>query len=311
MSDYDEFMDDDEDELDLIELVSADAKSANQYLVFEGSTGEIYGINVSKVRELLPFKEIDLVPNKDADAIIRATADIRNEMTTIINFDEWFGNEVLDDSQYELIILAGFGGRTIGIMIKSVEYIVNVDAANMHQSQSNSSKTNFIAKIKLNAQDRLCTIFDCDKMLLDIFGRLTEPASDAFTAWKTRPESNKAILFADDSKFVRRMVGDLFDKLHVNAHILQNGRELLDELLSMPPEQVGLIITDLEMPVLDGTSLIKEIRSLPQYKQVKIIIHSNMSNDIMSDTLKQIGATEVIGKIDMARLSVCIRNHFR
>ena len=301
----------DDDELDLLALVSADSNSTNQYLVFVGSDEEIYAINVSKVRELLVFKDLHKIKNTKSNTLIRATADIRENMTSIMNFDEWFGNEILDDSKYELIILAGFGGYDFGIMIKRVEYIMNINSSSMQDSSTSDPKTNFIAKIKLNGEDRLCTIFDCDKMLLDVFDESNKKSEADNIQSEATMNRDKYIFFADDSKFVRKMVSSLFHKLELKSKIFDDGKQLLDEILNTKPESIGLIITDLEMPVMDGNTLIKKIKELNIYDNINIIVHTNMSNNIMNDTLIKQGACSVIGKIDMLKLSDSIKKYFK
>lgn len=308
--DYDAYMDDDDDDIDLMEIVSADFKISNQYLIFEGSSGDVFGISVTKVRELISIRELTMLQSNNDDSIVRATADIRDEMTTIINFDEWFGNTITEEDQYELVILTGFGGKNIGIMIKSVEYIVNIDPSNMYESYSNRDRTNFVAKIKLNNQDRLCTIFDCDKMLLDTF-ELHETVWGENVSVMTAASQEKTLLFADDSRLVQQLAAGLFEKLQVKAMIFKDGKELLDTLKSMPPEDVGLIVTDLEMPMMDGFTLIDEVRELTEYDGVAIVIHSNIGNDVRVEPLRDKGVADVISKIDMNLLAESIKKHFR
>ena len=298
----------DDDELDLLELVSADTNITNQYLVFIGSDDEAYAMNVSKIRELLVYKDLDVVKKNKKNSLIRAAADIRGNMVSIINFDEWFENKVLSDEMYELIILAGFGGRNFGIMIKSVEYIVNINSSNMQDSSSSDSKTNFVAKIKLNGNDTLCTIFDGDKMLLDVFDMQSKELSIENVNVTMENNIDKYVLFADDSKFIRTMVSSLFEKMNLKALIFDDGEQLYNKLISMNPEDIGLIITDLEMPIMDGNTLIKKIRELNIYDHIDILVHTNMSNDIMKENLLKIGANDVIGKIDMLKLSESVKN---
>lgn len=302
---------DDDDELDLLALVSADTNSSNQYLIFIGSDDETYGINVSKVKELLVYKDLQKVTNNDQDNNIVATAYIRGDMTTIINFDKWYGNNILEDEEYELIILAGFGGYNLGIIIKSVEYIMNISSSNMQDNSENNPKTNFIAKIKLNGKERLCTIFDGDRMLMDIFEDPNKKTEIDRLESDDNMDKNKFVLFADDSKFVRKMVKSLFDKLELKSKIFDDGKQLLDELKTMNIDEIGLIITDLEMPVMDGHSLMKHIKKLNTYNNINIIVHTNMSNNIMKETLTRLGANDVIGKIDMLKLSDGIKKYFK
>ena len=303
-TDYDDI----DDELDLLELVSVDTKSSDQYLIFIGSNDEVYAINVSKVRELMVYKDLNMVKNNQKDSLIIANADIRSDMIALINFDKWFGNDVLEDKDYELIILAGFGGKEFGIIIKSVEYIVNITANSIHNHSVNNANTNFIAKIKLNNTQRLCTIFDCDKMLLDIFDDINTTKDISNIAIEN---NGKYILFADDSKYIRGLVSTLLKSMNLKSKIFENGAELLEELKQMEVSQIGLIITDLEMPKMDGTILIKEIRSLEVFNSINIIVHTNMSNDILKSSLLNIGASEIVDKIDIPILSQSIKRYYK
>lgn len=298
------------DDIDLFELIYADSSSTNQYLIFEGSNSEIYAMNVSKIVEILTYKDLNMVKNQDS-SIIRGTAKIRDEIATIINFDEWFENEVLPDEEYEYIIFAGFGGHNLGIMIKNVEYLVTIDSSNMKDNSMNNPKTNFISEIKLHNENKLCTIFDCDKLLLDTFKDIAHQNEISGINLDTKVSSQQVVLFADDSSYIRKMVSSLFDKLGVKGYIFENGQDLLNKLTTMNPEDVALIVTDLEMPVMDGFNLIRSINEIDRFDAINIIVHTNMSNFITSNSLIELGVDEVINKIDMEALAKAIVKYFK
>ena len=236
------------------------------------------------------------------NGLIIGVADIRGNMTTLINFDRWFGNEVLDDTAYELVILANYGGHRIGLVVKSVEYIVNIPADTMVDNSSNNEKTSFVTKVQVGSQKVICTIFDSDKMLLDVF-----PTVDVKAMQDTKSvqsvQNDKIVLFADDSKFVRKMAEELFSTMNIKYKLYDNGQLLLDDLQNIPKEDISLFITDLEMPVLGGREVINSIRSENKYDDINIIVHTNMSNDTMEDDLLNRGAQQIIGKINMLALS--------
>ena len=308
MKDYEENIeksieedDDDDEELDLVALVSANANDTSQYLVFEGSDGQFYAKNVSKIEELLVYKDIDIARNHN-DSLIIGTADIRGNMTTIIRFDDWFGNEVLPDEEYELIMLAHYGGHRMGIVVKRVEYIVNIPADAMIDNSDNDEKTSFIAKVQIAQKEQMCIIFDSDKLLLDVFDSIDSKAVEVTNSLE-KVHSDKMVLFADDSKFIRKMAESLFLKMGLKYKMYENGQLLLDDLTNIPTEEITLFITDLEMPVLGGREVIKYIRADKQYDSINIIVHTNMSNDNMGDSLISAGAQEIIGKVNMLALS--------
>jgi two-component system chemotaxis response regulator CheV len=298
-------IEDDEDELDIVKLVSTNANDTSQYLIFEGSNGEYYAKNVSKIEELLVYKDLNLVKNP-GNGLIVGTADIRGNMTTIINFDKWYGNEVLGNDDYELIILAHYGGHRMGIVVKRVEYIVNIPAETMVDNSENNEKSSFITKIAIGGKDRLCTIFDSDKLLLDVFDKIDTQRVSHVKEVKPIVKTNRKIIFADDSRFIRKMVQDLFDSLNVSYEIYDNGKTLIDGIKEIPVDEIGLFITDLEMPVMGGRDVMRLIRENKNYNHIKIIVHTNMSNDNMEDELLKAGANAIIAKVNMLKLSESI-----
>jgi len=300
-----------EDELDLVKLVSTSANDANQYVVFSGSNGELYAKNVSKLEELLVYKDLKIAKNSDDESLIIGTADIRGRMTTLVNFDEWMGNEVLEDEAYELVVLASYGGHRFGMIIQSVENIVTIEAEEMTDNSNDNPKSTFITKLNMRGQERLCTIFDSDKMLLDIFDRINHDSADALARIKSVKNADKKILFCDDSRFVRKMVEDLFIKLGVKYEIYDDGKDLFEDLPNLDTDDIGLFITDLEMPGMGGRDLMQHIRADEQYEDIHIIVHTNMANDAMESGLKDQGANAVIGKINMLQLGEAIKEHIR
>ncbi len=300
-------IDEDDDELDLLALVSANANDTSQYLVFEGSDGQFYAKNVSKIEELLVYKDVEIARNKN-DSLIIGTADIRGNMTTIIRFDEWFGNEVLSDEEYELIILAHYGGHRLGIVVKRVEFIVNIPPETMNDNSENDEKTTFITKVTIGQKKEMCLIFDSDKMLLDIFDTIDTKVMED-TKKIQEVNNDKLVLFADDSRFIRKMAESLFNKMGLKHKMYENGQLLLEDLQYISPEEITLFITDLEMPVLGGRDVIDGIRKEKKFDEINIIVHTNMSNDTMANSLIQAGAQEIIGKVNMLALSEAIKKY--
>jgi len=299
------------EDIDLLELIMNNSNASNQYLVFNGSNDECYAINVSKVVEIMPYKNLEMVKNGSGDSLIQGTAQIRDNNATIINFDEWFGNKVLADSEYEYIILVDFGGHTLGIMIPSVEYIVNIDSSNMKDNSKNNPKTNFISKVKIKQEEKLCTIFDCDKLLADLFQNTYEKNDLEKIENNCNIQSDKTIFFADDSRFIRKMVQSLFEKFNLKYKLFENGQDLLDKLKQTKVDDIALIITDIEMPVLDGLTLLKEIKKLEIYDDINKIVHTNLSSFIIEESLYDLGTCKIIGKIDMRKLSSGISEYIK
>jgi len=305
-----QYDDNDGDELDLIKLVSTNANDTSQYLIFLGSDEQYYAKNVSKIEELLVYKELKLVKNTE-DGLIVGTADIRGNMTTIVNFDRWYGNKVLDDNEYELVILAHYGGHRIGIVVKRVEYIVNIPADTMVDNSENNEKTSFITNVLVSGKEQLCLIFDSDKFLLDVFDKIDSKRISDTNHLKIQTQTDKKVYFADDSRFVRKMVDELFKKLGLELEMFENGQLMVDALEHEKAENIALFITDLEMPVLGGRDVMRYIKKRSDFDDIKLIVHTNMSNDNMEKTLMDNGADEIIGKVNMLKLGDAINRLIR
>jgi len=295
----------DDDELDLVKLVSTDANDSNQYLLFLGSNNQYYAKNVSKIEELLVYKDLDIAYNND-DSYILGTANIRDKMTSIVNFDKWIGNEILSDDQYELVIITSYGGRRFALVVKEVEYIVTINSTNMTSNSENNSKASFISKVNINGEEKLCTIFDSDMLLLDVFDNIGKQGN--IKGIKRKNTTDKLILFADDSRFVRKIVENFFIQLKYNYRIYNDGQELIDDLESLSPLEIGLFITDLEMPQANGREVIEFIRKNNIYDDINILVHTNMANDVMKEELVGKDISQVIDKIDMLLLSQAIED---
>ena len=300
-----------ENELDLIKLVSTDANNSNQYLLFLGSDNQYYAQNVAKIEELLVFKDLDIIRNHDKDNVIFGTANIRGKSTTIIFFDQWMESEILSDELYELVILSSYGGKRFAMVVKKVEDIVSIDANNMVNNSSDNLKSSFVSHIKVNGLERMCTIFDGDMLLMNVFNDSIQKNLSTIENMKTNIKSDKIILFADDSHFIRKMVEKLFIQLGFSYKIFDDGEGLINRIQSMKKNDIALVITDLELPKAGGKEVIDFMRNDEKFDDINIIVHTNMSNSIMDDALSFDNVSKVIRKVDMLTLTKAINRYMK
>jgi len=300
----------DEDEIDLVKLVSTNANDANQYLLFLGSDGQYYAKNVSKIEELVIFKDLQILKNNDHNLVI-GTADVRGEMLPLVNFDRWIGGEVLTDKEYELVIIVSFGGYKFGLVVKEVEYITTIEPSNMQDSSSGNLKSTFISKVMVGKKEVLCTIVDSDKIILDVFGDKKEKISIDLDSLRETIESDKTVFFADDSSLVRNLIHKTCTKLGVKHQIYDNGKKLLYELHKTDKDEIGLIVTDIEMPVMNGKEVLTILRGNEKYNDINILVFTNMSNSVMEEELLKTGATKVVTKIDIQALAKTITQYMK
>lgn len=293
-------MNEDYDELDLVELVSSNANENTHYLVFVGSDNQYYAKNVSKIEELLVYKDLQIAKNNNESLII-GTADIRSHMTSLFYFDEWIGNKVLEESEYELVIVAKYAEHRFGIIVKKVEYIVNIPAGNMQNNQNSDEKAPYIAKVRIGNEMKMCLLVDSDKMLADVFSCMSKKSSQALLAVE-KITSEKRVLIADDSRYMQGVLEELMQNLGLKYKIFGDGKQLVDDLNKEDIDNIALIITDLEMPVLSGRGILEYIKSSDSYKDIPVLINTNMNNNSVEADLLQLGACKVVNKLNIESL---------
>lgn len=300
----------DEEEIDIVKLVSTNANDANQYLLFQGRDNQYYAKNVSKIEEIVEFKKLTIVQNYDNN-LIMGIADIRGEMLCLVNFDTWLCQKEFDDDLNEFVIVANYGNQKFGLVVKNVEYITTIEPKSMQSTISGNSKSTFTAKINLNNKDFLCTIIDSDKLLLDTFEEKTNEANDELERIDYIIPSDKIVLLADDSKLIQNLLKKVCNELKVRFKILSNGEQLLEEVKKYSLEDIGLLVTDIEMPILNGKEVIKNLRSDSNYDDLNILVHTNMANDIMKNELINLGANDIVGKVDIHTLGMAIQKYIK
>lgn len=300
------------DDDELIRLVSSSSDSANQFVVFTNSQKRYYAINVAKVEELIVYNAIRLVPNSDPKALPLGTAKIRRHMMPIVLFDRWLNLPELQDSEYELVILCHYGHQRFGIVIHSVAGIYNINAADLVDNSARDEKTSYITELSIGNNKELCLVFDSERLLADLFPELQQThEAELQTIQISDVQSSGTILIAEDSKIVQKKLLTMLEKMGLQVHTFLDGEQLWQWLNSHTKDPVSLIISDVEMPVMDGISLLKKCKNHPFFKQIPFMVHTNMANPAIIKTAQELGADSIIKKIDFQTLQREIKHHIQ
>ena len=289
---------------ELFRLVSSSSDVSTQYVVFRDIYDELFAINVAKVTELISIgKDIKFSFNKDKNSYAIAIAKIRDEFLVLVDFDSWIGKKS-DINNYKIILVCEYGNKRFGILISKVEGISNIIPEDLHPIEYDfEGGTFYVTESGFN--DELCTIFDSDKLLIDGFSSMEKHYASQITNIK-QTNLQKYVLVAEDSMLIQKKIKNLFDKMNITYIFFMNGQELLDEIQKIPLEKIGIIITDIEMPELDGIKLLKKLQEQEIYKDIPKIVNTNMSNKSIVDESKKYGAIEVVKKLDLKLLEELI-----
>ena len=290
---------------ELIRLVTSNADASTQYVLFRNGEDKLYAINVAKVEELIIYKDLEVAANSDPEALSTGVVKFRGEMVNLINYDRWLGLVPKEKKIYELVMVCNYGNHKFGIIIKNVEGIISLESQNLTDNSDKDTRMSFITEVPVKGQMQLCLIFDSDKMLLELFPDISEKKDNDLKNAKVE-NITKKVLIAEDSRIIQKTIRILFDKLELNYEMFGNGKLLYDYLKEADIEDIGLVITDIEMPVKDGISLLSDIKKNSKLKHLPVVVNTNMGNPAIIANLENLGAAYIIKKLDLGELKKSI-----
>lgn len=269
-----------------------------ELLMFRLGGKQRFGINVFKVQEVIQCPPLTKVPH--SHSVVRGVATLRGKTITILDLAQAIGRPPLTDLSQAYIIITEYNRSTQGFLVSGVERIVNMNWNDI-QPPPKGTGQNYMTAVTHVDKD-LVEIIDVEKVLAEIMPINETVADNILADSKETAEEGHRILIADDSSVARNQIKRTLDQLGVESILAKDGREALNLLKSMTAdgrpitEQLSLIISDIEMPEMDGYTLTTEIRSDPLLKDIYVILHTSLSGVFNNTLVEKVGANKFIAK---------------
>lgn len=298
---------------ELIELITGKTNISSQYLIFQNYKNEFYAINVAKVEELIQNKDIEIIESTNSDNLTLGVSKIRENLVIMVNFDDWLGIDISNHKKFPLIILSKYSDIRIGLYIQNVIGIQAITLDNMFEGTQRDKKISYSVEINVNGEKKLCNIFDFDQLIIDIYPNILNINKDLLKNMQIpkEPLREKKILITEDSILIQEQIKIFMEKMDINYQIFNNGALLLEFLENEDINNIGLIITDIEMPVMNGIELLKIISKNKKYSTIPIIAHTNMSTKAIETDILDLGVLEIINKLDFHSLKNSILKNIK
>ncbi|MCG3683335.1 chemotaxis protein CheW [Aliarcobacter butzleri] len=283
------------------QMTQGHLRNVQQLAVFYTGHNNIYAINIAKVKAFIITEEVAINDTpKDSD-VIAGIATIRGEPVTLINLDAWLGLKALDVKDYKLIIFCEFNHKKIGFLVKDMLDIVEKTTQELRHTEETNSKITYTTYVKVNNKDELCTVFNAEQLLRDI--KWTDDGDDDVRKYVGEElHSNKVVLAAEDSGVAREVLTKFFQKAGVRYEVYANGGLLISRLEELNPSEVGMVVTDIEMPGTDGYQVASFIKNNSKYSHIPVVVNSSMTTDAVRGKMNQIGVDGFVGKTDISTL---------
>lgn len=274
--------------------------------------GNHYGINVAKVREILPMTDITPIPN--SHPCIEGIFMPRDTIITVINLVKALGFSESENHKSDMLIITNFNNLNIAFDVEQVLGIHRVSWTDIVKPDATVNAPGAgIATGIIKKMESLIIVLDFERIVEEICPETSLKISELAELGE-RERNTIPIVIAEDSPMLQKLVTDaLTQSGYTNLHIYANGQEAWDKLQELKKNNgvdygVKCIITDIEMPQMDGHRLIRLIRSDEALKHLPIIIFSSLINEDMKRKGERLGADAQISKPEIGQLVKCIDN---
>lgn len=296
----------------------AEAGTNDTGILLESGTNELelleftvgsqhYGINVAKINELCPYSEPTLVPN--SHEYIEGIFMPRERIITVINLAEALGIQIGPNTSKDMYIITNFNKLHTAFHVNQVLGIHRVSWEDIAKPDTTiSSNGNGIATGIIKIEDRIIIILDFEKIVTEVNPETGLKLSD-IEAMGERTRHDCPILLAEDSPLLLEMLKKCLLKAGY-THLIPttNGLEAwttLDRMMKdggVIGQDVAAVITDIEMPQMDGHHLTKRIKTDPRFEGLPVIIFSSLVNDEMRHKGEELGVDAQLSKPEIGRL---------
>ena len=269
---------------------------------------ETFGINVFKVREVMRIPAITRAPEMPAS--VEGMVSLRGALVPVIDLAKYICIET--DCKPEIMIVTEYNGHTQGFLVKAVDNILRLDWASMRVPPAMlvAEMGGLVTAITELQDNRLVMMIDVEKVLSET----TNFDSDALIIKSVQPlGKERTVFFADDSSVARHQIARTLDAMQVKHISAINGRQAWEELAKMADyaeaahtplkNMVQVILTDVEMPEMDGYMLTRKIKADKRFIGIPVLMHSSLSSSSNQQLGKAVGVDEYVPKFEPQKLA--------
>lgn len=269
---------------------------------------ETFGINVFKVREVMRIPSITRAP--DMPPAVEGMVSLRGVLVPVVDLAKYIG--IATDAPPSIMIVTEYNGHTQGFLVGEVDTILRLDWAEMKVPPSMlvARMGGLVTAVTELQDSRLVMMLDVEKILADTS---QEDDSHLFASLAPLDKPNRTVFYADDSSVARKQVERTLEALGVQGIPSINGRQAWEELQKIAAQAevadrpvsdlVHLVLTDVEMPEMDGYVLTKNIKGDPRFAGIPVLMHSSLSSDANKQLGFSVGVDEYVPKFEPHRLA--------
>ncbi|MFT7687486.1 MAG: two-component system chemotaxis response regulator CheV [Candidatus Azotimanducaceae bacterium] len=278
-----------------------------ELLLFRLDGKQLYGINVFKVREVLNCPKLHNLPK--SHRVVSGVAHIRGSAISILDLGASIGMKPIENPQNHLVIITEYNMKIQGFLVNSVDRIVNKTWETVLPPPQGAGDSSYLTAVTHN-DGVLIEILDVEQILSEV-SPVNEDVNNEFLDDNRLQEgvAVKKILIVDDSSVARKQIQRTVHQLGVEAVLLNDGKAALNHLQAMaeggqdPCEVYYMVVSDVEMPEMDGYTLVTELKADSRLKNLFILLHTSLSGVFNKNMVEKVGADDFLAKFKADELA--------
>lgn len=276
---------------------------------------ELFGINVFKLREIVPMTTITKAAGMKSPLL--GMANIRGQIIPVIDLPAVVGCKPA--TGLNLLLVTEYARSTQAFAVESVEDIVRLDWSQVHAAEAGVSSRNITSIACLNGENKETTmvlVLDVEQILHDVIPSVREVKEGDIKLKGFNIKPGSVAIVAEDSKVARQMLEQGLKAMGIPALMHNTGLEAWEQIRVMAQQakdegysirdKISMVLTDLEMPEMDGFTLTRNIKSDMNLRDIPVVIHSSLSGSANEDHVRKVGANGYVAKFEINQLSSVI-----
>lgn len=272
-------------------------------LLFRLSGRQLFGLGTLKIREIIPYAAVTSMLKQHPSVI--GALNVRGTTITVIDLSQAVGKQPIAEQHRDqcFIIVTDVQRQTVGFLVNSIDRIIETSWRDILPPSASLGNNTFVTGL-VKEDEQLIQLLDVEVIMSRLFPLADDKATATITDVQREKLKPLHILLVDDSRTAKKQLCDALDYINVSYHFTDNGQHALDYMREQAADNnpVDILVSDIEMPGLDGYELAFEVRDTPTLASAYIILHTSLSKEISVGQAHQVGADEALTKFHAREL---------
>lgn len=285
-----------------------------ELLLFRLGSKQRFGINVFKIQEVMQCPPLTHLPK--SHRMVRGVAHMRGKTVPVIDLGYAIGRPPITDDCGCFVIVTEYNGSVQGFVVSGVDRIINVNWETILPPPMGSGSSSYLTAVT-HLENELVEIIDVEKVLAEVTNASMEVSEAIRQSGEPDLMARQHILVVDDSSVARNQVTNTLQQIGIGSTVARDGREGLEILRAWAAEgqpmgeRLTMVITDIEMPEMDGYTLTSEIKKDPLLKDLYVLMHTSLSGVFNNAMVEKVGADQFVPKFRPDQLAQAVMDRVK